>query len=54
MADRRKLWGAETDKAIANFPISGETVPLAVVRWPRPPQSSVMVSPRAWRGTKAT
>ena len=33
MADRRKLWGAETDKAIANFPISGETVPLAVVRW---------------------
>jgi fumarate hydratase class II len=29
----RKLWGAETDKAVANFPISGETVPLPVVHW---------------------
>jgi fumarate hydratase, class II len=33
MAARRRLWGAETDKAVANFPISGETVPLPVVRW---------------------
>jgi fumarate hydratase class II len=33
MADRHRLWGAETDKAVANFPISGETVPLPVVRW---------------------
>jgi fumarate hydratase, class II len=29
----KQLWGAETAKAIANFPISGETVPLSVVRW---------------------
>ena len=27
------LWGAETDKAIANFPISGEPIPLRVVHW---------------------
>jgi fumarate hydratase, class II len=33
MAARRQLWGAETAKAVANFPISGETVPVAVVRW---------------------
>jgi fumarate hydratase class II len=33
MADRRQLWGDETAKAVVNFPISGETVPLAVVRW---------------------
>jgi fumarate hydratase, class II len=33
MAERRKLWGAETDKALVNFPISGEIVPLPVVRW---------------------
>jgi fumarate hydratase class II len=33
MTDRRQLWGAETDKAVANFPISGETVPLRVVHW---------------------
>jgi fumarate hydratase class II len=33
MADRRRLWGDETAKALANFPISGETVPLPVVRW---------------------
>jgi len=28
-----QLWGAETDKAVANFPVSGERVPVAVVRW---------------------
>lgn len=27
------LWGAETEKAIANFPISGERVPVPVIRW---------------------
>ena len=27
------LWGAETEKAIANFPVSGEPVPIPVVRW---------------------
>jgi fumarate hydratase class II len=29
----RELWGAETEKAIANFRLSGEPVPAAVVRW---------------------
>ncbi|HKE99661.1 MAG TPA: class II fumarate hydratase [Actinomycetes bacterium] len=27
-----KLWGAETDKAIRNFPVSGERIPAEVVR----------------------
>src|SRR6201995_1058246 len=29
----KQLWGGETTKAVENFPISGETVPLAVVHW---------------------
>jgi fumarate hydratase class II len=29
----KQLWGAETAKAVENFPISGETVPVAVVHW---------------------
>jgi fumarate hydratase class II len=33
MPDRNKLYGAETAKAIENFPISGERVPVAVVHW---------------------
>jgi fumarate hydratase class II len=28
----KKLWGGETDKAIHNFPVSGHTMPLPVVR----------------------
>src|SRR5919204_4526848 len=28
-----ELWGAETRKAVANFPVSGERVPVSVVRW---------------------
>jgi fumarate hydratase class II len=28
-----QLWGGETAKAVDNFPISGETVPVSVVRW---------------------
>ncbi len=28
-----KLWGAETDKAVENFPISGEPVPAPVIHW---------------------
>src|SRR3954466_3153182 len=28
-----ELWGGETRKAVANFPVSGERVPLPVVRW---------------------
>ncbi|MCW2951532.1 MAG: class fumarate hydratase [Conexibacter sp.] len=31
--DQEQLWGAETTKAVANFPVSGETVPVPVVRW---------------------
>ena len=30
---RAELWGAETRKAVANFPVSGERVPVPVVRW---------------------
>ncbi|HVE67013.1 MAG TPA: class II fumarate hydratase [Solirubrobacteraceae bacterium] len=30
---KTKLWGGETDKAIANFPVSGDPVDLEVVRW---------------------
>jgi len=33
MATVEQLWGGETTKAIDNFPISGERVPVAVVRW---------------------
>jgi len=33
MATAEQLWGGETTKAVANFPISGERVPVAVVRW---------------------
>ncbi len=32
MADEQ-LWGGETAKAVENFPISGETVPIEVVHW---------------------
>jgi fumarate hydratase class II len=28
-----QLWGGETTKAVGNFPISGERVPVQVVRW---------------------
>jgi fumarate hydratase class II len=28
-----QLWGAETTKAIENFPVSGQPVPVPVVRW---------------------
>jgi fumarate hydratase class II len=29
----KELWGGETRKAVANFPVSGERVPVSVVRW---------------------
>jgi fumarate hydratase class II len=32
-ATARELWGAETRKAIDNFPVSGEAIPVAVARW---------------------
>jgi fumarate hydratase class II len=31
--ERTELWGAETRKAIANFPISGEPIPAPIARW---------------------
>ena len=33
MATAEQLWGGETTKAVDNFPISGERVPVPVVRW---------------------
>ena len=29
----KQLWGGETTKAVDNFPVSGERVPVPVVRW---------------------
>jgi fumarate hydratase class II len=29
----RELWGGETRKAIANFPVSGDPIPISVARW---------------------
>src|SRR5436853_6831505 len=31
--EQEQLWGGETTKAVSNFPVSGETVPVPVVRW---------------------
>src|SRR5918996_5725844 len=28
-----QLWGGETTKAVENFPVSGQTVPVPVIRW---------------------
>jgi fumarate hydratase class II len=33
VTDTEPLWGVETEKAIANFPVSGEPIPIPVVRW---------------------
>ncbi|MDX6414123.1 MAG: fumarate hydratase, class [Gaiellaceae bacterium] len=30
---QRELWGAETRKAVVNFPVSGEPIPPSVARW---------------------
>ena len=32
-SQRQTLWGGETDKAMANFRVSGEPIPLSVARW---------------------
>src|ERR671939_2210437 len=32
-ASQEELWGAETDKAVANSPVSGEPIPVSVARW---------------------
>jgi fumarate hydratase, class II len=31
--ENEQLWGSETTKAVLNFPVSGEQVPLPVVHW---------------------
>ena len=31
--EKEQLWGGETTKAVANFPVSGEPVPVPVLRW---------------------
>ena len=30
---KSELWGPETSKAVANFPVSGEPIPSSVARW---------------------
>ena len=32
-AEREQLWGGETAKAVDNFPVSGEPIPVAVAHW---------------------
>ena len=32
MAVQQQLWGSETSKAVDNFPVSGQPVPVAVIR----------------------
>jgi fumarate hydratase, class II len=31
--EQEQLWGGETTKAVANFPISGERIPAGVIHW---------------------
>jgi fumarate hydratase class II len=31
--EKQQLWGNETEKAVANFPVSGEPIPTPVARW---------------------
>jgi fumarate hydratase, class II len=31
--EKQQLWGGETTKAVANFPVSGEIVPIKVIHW---------------------
>src|ERR1700685_3625724 len=33
VGETEQLWGGETTKAVGNFPVSGETVPVPVLRW---------------------
>jgi fumarate hydratase, class II len=32
-SEQRELWGGETRKAVANFPVSGRPIPVPVARW---------------------
>src|SRR5947199_7567875 len=31
--ERQELWGGETERAVVNFPVSGEPIPVPVARW---------------------
>ena len=31
--ERQELWGAETTKAVENFPVSGEPIPARQLGW---------------------
>src|SRR6476619_7985368 len=31
--ESQQLWGGETEKAVGNFPVSGEPIPVPVARW---------------------
>ncbi|MGA2011727.1 MAG: class II fumarate hydratase [Solirubrobacteraceae bacterium] len=33
LQEKEQLWGGETTKAVGNFPVSGETVPVPVIHW---------------------
>jgi fumarate hydratase, class II len=33
VTEKEQLWGGETTKAVENFPISGERVPVTVIHW---------------------
>jgi fumarate hydratase, class II len=33
LQEKEQLWGGETTKAVANFPVSGEPVPASVIHW---------------------
>jgi fumarate hydratase class II len=33
LQEKEQLWGGETTKAVSNFPVSGETVPVSVIHW---------------------
>ena len=33
LQEKEQLWGGETTKAVGNFPVSGETVPVSVIHW---------------------
>ena len=33
LQEKEQLWGGETTKAVRNFPVSGETVPVSVIHW---------------------
>src|ERR1700722_17503293 len=33
LQEKAQLWGGETTKAVANFPISGEPIPVPVIHW---------------------